>query len=584
MKPSVRRWCFALLAVVLLAGAATRVSPLNRERERLRLLAAPIPETARPSMMLTPMLALGRAPLVDYLWLRAGKLKDQGHFFDALQLSKLICELQPRFASVWAFQAWNMAYNISVTLDAPEERWRWVKNGAELLRDKAIPLNPHNIQLYRELAWIYFHKIGDWTDEKHYYYKLQLALQIEDVLGRPPKDWSRPGRNEGEFYRTYDYQPLADAPKEWAEIAREPGIVAVVDSLRPYGFDAAKPGVYLGVLDGLRDGKLGIPTAEPGDEVNRLHALAEMMAQPETAEARLRLERFWRAWRLRNEFKIEPAYLLQIQKDLGGAGLDLRVPWTHALYWAVMGLEQGIERKVLIDTNRLNTQRIEFFCLQKLFDNGRMQMSPEAEKGVPPLFTPDLRFGEVLFEIYVRDAGQFEIDKKGKPPVGSDFFTGFVGVTRRIALRYAEQGNREKAREKYEFLTKYYPDPFYGQTLDDFLNAQMVEDRKNPDLRVAMARMTAIIERGLYYLVYDEDEEGNRYIIRAKQLFDTYRKDIVSQRMDIPTDFNKVVAIVAYEYVGRMGEEVYKRVCAKLNIVPGDPREKPTTTAPMSPP
>ena len=61
MKPSGRRLLLAGAAAGVLALTATRVAPLNAERERLKLLAAPIPESARPSMMLTPMLALGRA-------------------------------------------------------------------------------------------------------------------------------------------------------------------------------------------------------------------------------------------------------------------------------------------------------------------------------------------------------------------------------------------------------------------------------------------------------------------------------------------------------------------------------------------
>jgi len=167
MRPATRKWLFALLGVAMVAIASTRIAPLNEARQKNNLVLPPLPETVQPSMLLTPLLAVGRAPLVDYLWMRATKLKEEGRFFDAYQLSETICQLQPKFASVWAFQAWNMSYNISVTLSTPEERWRWVRNGYELLRDQGIPLNPNNTQLYRELAWILFHKVGDYMDEMH---------------------------------------------------------------------------------------------------------------------------------------------------------------------------------------------------------------------------------------------------------------------------------------------------------------------------------------------------------------------------------------------------------------------------------
>ena len=105
--------------------------------------------------------------------------------FDAKQLAEWITTLQPRFGPVWEFHAWNMAYNISAAIPASEkaERRRWARNGYELLRDKGIELNPKDISLYRELGRIFQHKISGVTDDTNKYYKLQLALSIEPLLG-----------------------------------------------------------------------------------------------------------------------------------------------------------------------------------------------------------------------------------------------------------------------------------------------------------------------------------------------------------------------------------------------------------------
>ncbi len=120
------------------------------------------------------------------------ELNKQGQYFDAKQLAEWITVLQPRFSQVWAFQAWNMAYNISVghiPAEQPDQRWQWVKNGYELLRDKGIPLNPKAIGLYRELGRIFQHKIGSNSDDDNRYYKLQLALSIEPLLGPADNAW-----------------------------------------------------------------------------------------------------------------------------------------------------------------------------------------------------------------------------------------------------------------------------------------------------------------------------------------------------------------------------------------------------------
>ena len=68
-------------------------------------------------------------------------------FFEAAQLADWITDLEPHFAQVWVFQAWNMAYNISVKFkeNAPgdySDRWRWVQRGIDLLRDEGLRYNP----------------------------------------------------------------------------------------------------------------------------------------------------------------------------------------------------------------------------------------------------------------------------------------------------------------------------------------------------------------------------------------------------------------------------------------------------------
>jgi len=143
-----------VIAAVLLICAGMQLDYINSQRKQMGLVINEPLENAPPSLAFATI-ATGafRGLAVDILCMRAEALKEKGQFFDARQLAEWITTLQPRFASVWIFHAWNMAYNISVTIPAtqPEQRWRWVKNGYELLRDQGIELNPKSIQLYHEL-------------------------------------------------------------------------------------------------------------------------------------------------------------------------------------------------------------------------------------------------------------------------------------------------------------------------------------------------------------------------------------------------------------------------------------------------
>jgi hypothetical protein len=206
-----------VLAVGLLIAAGVQLKPINRERQDMGLMID-TPGDIPPSLVFATV-ATGafRGLVVDALWMRADKLKDEGQFFDARQLAEWITILQPRFASVWEFQAWNMAYNISVAIPAtqPDQRWRWVRNGYELLRDQAISkYKLKNITIYRELARIFQHKIGGVSDDAHKYYKIQLAVSMEPLLR---SDDNQLGPQDNRYF-----DALAEAPISWSEIIRTP--------------------------------------------------------------------------------------------------------------------------------------------------------------------------------------------------------------------------------------------------------------------------------------------------------------------------------------------------------------------------
>ena len=180
MKP---RIVILFVIVIFFFAAHVSLEKLNEERSEFQLLSSPL-ESAPPELVLVTT-ALGgfRGIIVDYLWIRAMELKLSGEFFELVQIYDWIGKMQPRMEMVWVHNAWNMAYNISVKLPSGEERWIWIKRGIELLRDEGLKYNPRSSLLYRELAWIYLHKIGNIYDEFHWHYKMKLFDEMEEVLG-----------------------------------------------------------------------------------------------------------------------------------------------------------------------------------------------------------------------------------------------------------------------------------------------------------------------------------------------------------------------------------------------------------------
>ncbi len=184
-----------LLAVAALGlwAAAQMHGPLLESRRKHHLNWEEPLENSPPLVSFTTV-ALGgfRGIIADVLWLRARQLQEEKKFFELVQLSDWITKLEPRFALVWAFHGWNMAYNVSVMLDDPGDRWRWVRHGVELLRDEGLLYNPGDPGLYHELGWLFQHKMGGFLDQAHMHYKQRWAAEMMELWGdEPGPDFAR---------------------------------------------------------------------------------------------------------------------------------------------------------------------------------------------------------------------------------------------------------------------------------------------------------------------------------------------------------------------------------------------------------
>ncbi len=176
-----------LLLLIVLSCVVINYSLVDRlhiQRDKNALSAMPSLQGVPPEIIFaTTALGAFRGLLVDALWLRATSMRDRGEFFELVQLSDWIGKLEPRMPKIWSFNAWNLAYNISVELPTSAERWNWVNQGMKVLKEKGIPYNPKCADLYEELSWIIYHKIGQYTDDHNNYYKLRLADEIDRVMG-----------------------------------------------------------------------------------------------------------------------------------------------------------------------------------------------------------------------------------------------------------------------------------------------------------------------------------------------------------------------------------------------------------------
>lgn len=184
----------ALICALVVACGLQSVS-LREERRTKLEQHSPSYSADVPPMVTFVSVSLGgfRGVIADILWLRVSRLQGERRYVELVQLSDWITKLEPHMVDVWVFHAWNMAYNVSAMMQRPEDRWRWVENGIKLLRDEGLPRNPRDPRMYKELGWIFQHKIGMSADRTESYYKTQVALWFAPYLeadGSAPADGS----------------------------------------------------------------------------------------------------------------------------------------------------------------------------------------------------------------------------------------------------------------------------------------------------------------------------------------------------------------------------------------------------------
>jgi hypothetical protein len=525
--------CFvcAVLAATLFIIAGTQLDYINSQRQEMKLISNAPLENAPPSLAFATV-AMGafRGLVVDILWMRAESLKEQGQFFDAKQLAEWITTLQPRFAAVWDFQSWNMAYNISVAIPAtqPEERWRWVKNGYELLRDQGIQTNPRSILLYRQLAFIFQHKIGAVSDDAHKYYKLQLAMAMEPLLG--PAD------------NRY-FEALARTPTEWSQVIQDANVMPIITALKSADKAFEDDDKFVSNYLSLRQNP------------KRFDPAAFVVIDDFRGTAALeRFDVFAKAYQLRNAWKLDPVLMQELNKVYGPVDwrdpnnhlpLEWRHPATHAIYWAVKGLQIAAreeDRKIGIDET--NTDRMVAHSLQALFRGGKifiydMQAPAPADSSSEPsgptqeiYLRPDLRMFEPYHRSMLATLEKYEAVDEG---TAGSMRVGHRNMLKNAIFSFYQSGHKRKAQEIYEQLRQMYPLEEFKVPLAVFARNRFLEELKGLQIFNATEIVQMLLRQSYYLYAIRDDDAAFGTESLAREVHDHYMSAWEEEhRIDLP--------------------------------------------------
>ncbi|RKY25821.1 MAG: hypothetical protein DRP62_00410, partial [Planctomycetota bacterium] len=404
----------------------------------------------------------------------------------------------------------------------PDQRWRWVKNGYELLRDKGIPLNPQSIALYRELARIFQHKIGGVTDDAHKYYKLQLALAMESAIGKL-------GLADNRYF-----DALAKAPSNWLQMVKDANVAPLITALKSSDDVFADDDKFVSNYLSLRQN----PARFKPDAF-------KVIDDFRGTEALKRFDVFARAYHLRKVWKLDPALMCELNKMYGPVDwndpnrhlpLDWRHPDSHAIYWAVKGLQAAGKEQYSVEET--NTDRIVAHSLQNLFRNGKIFIynvptetsnGPQAT-GHEIFLRPDLR----MFEPYNKSVLAIIEKYKGQRSYES-LCNGHRNMLKNAVLSFYQAGHISQAQKIYNQLRHLYPRDEFKVPLVAYARNRLREELQSIGINDAKEIIQMLLRESYFrYALRDDDEAASREKM-AKEVYDHYQAEYSDEnRIDLP--------------------------------------------------
>ncbi len=556
-------------------------------------------ENDGPEVSLGIAMGAFRGVFVNFLWYRANELKEAGKYHEAIELSKAITKLQPRFPRVWVFHAWNLAYNISVTTQTPQERWRWVQAGVRLLRDEALRANPNDMLIHKELAYIYLHKIQGITDDANRYYKLQVAEEWTSILGPPPTAGPETRTREGAMRVYADWMRVvaAAAPTFDEAVRREPKVAELREMLRGlFGTESAADTLRRHAIHdelhrrGLTDDDLGrVLGFERARDLTRLRALTQIKHDPAMENAWKEYIAHLRKRVIIDDYNMDPDRMVRYTEMYGP--LDWRHPAAHSLYWARTGVERGLRRfedRNKKDYDFVNTDRMTTHSIQELFRYGEIYFDfLEFAQGEYAYYlaVPNPRFidayTEILEEVTER-AGEYA---EASDPYNT-FAAGYTNFIADAILMLYRRGDRAEAERYRQHLINWPGLNFNDFTikdrlrnpLDEFVEAEMENRLTSPQVyatQVTGALQGAYIsgllagDDELFRQQYDWARKYHKYYI-DEQLRTMNAGGSYARMEVLPRDFRVLAGGLFARFIGPLPmeqkQDLYLRAPNELRL------------------
>lgn len=249
----------------------------------------------------------------------------------------------------------------------------------------------------------------------------------------------------------------------------------------------------------------------------------EVLLDPQTPEDKERVQV------MRDVYKMDPAIMKKVDDEYGP--FEWRLPESHAMYWAFLGLKVSEREK-----DYIQLRRVIFQGMQLAFLRGRMIEFPVADPSAPGEFSKAFEFGPNL-DITEKTNRAYEemmgMEEKHLQNIGTAH-KNFL----RTAVYFLYTHNRIKESEKwYDYVREKYPDSI-NSTLEEYVFARVEEEFGSTSQDRLKGMLMGFVERSLLDIAMGQEEKAIAGEMLARKMRNRYYDEINETqvvRIKLPT-------------------------------------------------
>lgn len=220
-----------------------------------------------------------------------------------------------------------------------------------------------------------------------------------------------------------------------------------------------------------------------------------------------------RAKRLREEFKMDPALMKEVDEEYGP--LEWRLPETSAIYWASAG-----RRMANTEDQIIKLRRLIFQSMQLAFYRGRLISLDDNSIDYGPNLEIVGRTSAAYEEMMEAEA------RAGNAPMADNIATAHKNFLRDATYFLYVRARMKEAEKWYAYLQEKYPEKAPKGSLDDYALSRIEEDAGETSRDRMVSNITGAIERSFFYLASGQEDLATGNLLVARKMHARYTGEI----------------------------------------------------------